>query len=155
MTKAATFLKNLVNLDQDFIGTVTPITDRHWHCSSDTLLPIQIETLAQSDRFILYGTGIRKTGEPVLTSILNTQFLENLTGHSLGNYGICAGPVTLTIYQIITIRPCYSLDRLAAEIACHRMLVECFLESNFDPEDSWPKTMKDLEDISPLLPFHH
>lgn len=46
MTKAATFLKNLVNLDQDFIGTVTSITDRHWHCSSDTLFPIQIETLA-------------------------------------------------------------------------------------------------------------
>ena len=155
MTTALTLLKNLPAMDQAFIGTVRQQSAKHWLIGEGEHFPLHIESLEQKNRFIIYGTGIRNSAEPVETPIMTTQFLENLVGYCLGNYGICAGPVTLTIYQVITAGPDYSLDRLAAEIVCHRMLVECFLESDFDPEQDWPKTVQDLEDVSPILPFAH
>ena len=155
MIIAASLFQKLSSLEEDYIGPLTMVTPSRYVVGGGDVFPVQLETLEQSDRFIIYGTGIRQTAEPVLAPIMTTQFLENLSGHTLGNYGICAGPVTLTIYQVITLNPQYTLDRLAAEIVCHRMLVECFLESEFTPEENWPKTVQDLVDNTPILPFHH
>ena len=155
MANVTQLLNLLDQIDTSFTGQVNRLSQNHWYIGENDVFPIHIETLVQSDRFIIYGTGMRETGEPIKNSIMTTQFLENLNGYSLGNYGICPGLVTLTVYQIITIKNEFSADRLASEIVCHRMLTECFLETEFYPEDDWPKTVQDLEDNSPIVPFHH
>ncbi len=155
MTTAKDLLSQIDDIDMGFTGDVKHVEKGRWIVGNEDNFPIQIELLEQKNRFIIYGTGVRETGAAVLSSIMATQFLEHLSGHSLGNYGICPGPVTLTVYQIIQIKSGYNLERLGAEIVCHRMLTECFLEADFDPDDCWPKTVQDLEDISPTIPFHH
>ena len=112
--------------DQD-IGFVDRVEDHRWIIGDHDVFPIQIERLESRDSFLLYSTAIRETSEPVLLPMMISLFIEGLNGHSLGNYGICPGPVTLTLYQKISITPAYSLDRLKAQIACHRLLTECFL----------------------------
>lgn len=155
MTVVMQILKQLNDIDTEFTGPVNSISHNHWIIGDDNIFPIHIETVAQPNRLIIYGTGMRDTGEPITNSIMTTQFLENLNGYSLGNYGICPGLVTLTVYQVITIHGQFSAERLATEIVCHRMLTECFLESEFYPEDDWPKTVQDLEDNTPIIPFQH
>ena len=155
MASVNSVLSKLEGMDTAYTGSVDRINLDHWIIGGDKKFPIHIETLTQLNRFIIYGTGVRETGAPIYTPIMTTQFLENLNGYALGNYGICPGLVTMTVYQIITVKFEYTPDKLASEIVCHRMLTECFLESEFYPEDGWPKTVQDLEDISPIIPYHH
>lgn len=155
MPSVFSLLNKLETMDPVYTGPVDRINLNHWIVGGNEAFPIQIETLAQPERFIIYCTGVRETGAPIYTPLMKTQFLENLNGYVLGNYGICPGLVTMTVYQIITMKPDFSLDRMASEIVCHRMLTECFLESEFFPDDDWPKTVQDLEDNTPIIPFHH
>ena len=155
MTCVINVLSQLNVMDTDYTGQVYQVSPCHWIIGGDEEFPIHIEALEQPHRFIIYGTGLRQTGAPIYSSMMSTQFLENLNGYALGNYGICPGLVTMTVYQIITMRADYSIERLAAEIVCHRMLTECFLDAEFDPDDDWPRTVQELEDSSPITPFQH
>ena len=84
-----------------------------------------------------------------------TLFIEGLRGHSLGSYGICPGPVTITLYQKINWHPSYCLERLVAEIACHRLLTECFLEGAAEQGLDHQLSLKDMHGDQPILPHRH
>lgn len=141
--------------DSDVLGAVNKIDDNRWIIGGEDEFPIQIELLEGEVNFLIYGTGIRATSAPVFAPIMATLFVEGLHGHSLGKYGICAGPVTLTIYQRLMWSDEYTPDRLAAEIACHRMLTECFLEGVLIEGDDHQVSLQDLHDNQPMLPLRH
>ena len=121
------FVDLMVRLEDESnpdIGTVDHVDDNRWIIGGQDLFPVQIELLQGEASFLLYGTALRETSEPVFLPLMISMFIEGLNGHSLGNYGICPGPVTLSLYQKITITPHYNLERLKAQIACHRLLIE-------------------------------
>ena len=112
---------------------------------------MQLERLVESDSYMLYSTAIRQSGMPVQSLLLKTMMLENLYGLNLGRYGICAGPVTLTLYQRITISTPSSAEGLAAMIF-HRMLMDCYIEGAFDTEDDQHLDLNQLE-TPMVIPF--
>ncbi len=145
----------LLQLDDCNIGTVQQVEDHRLIIGQADLFPVQIERMEQEDRFLLYATGVRETAEPVFLPMMITLFLEGLNGHSLGEYGICPGPVTVTLYQKIICSKGYSIERLAAQIACHRLLTECFLEADYVPPAASPSFSTYGHHDQPILPFRH
>ena len=137
------------------IGLVDHIDDNRWIIGGQDIFPIQIELLQGGTSFLLYGTALRETAEPVFLPLMISMFIEGLNGHSLGNYGICLGPVTLSLYQKITITSHYSLERLKAQIACQRLLMECFLDAGYDRHEDLTLMSGMGENDPPILPFRH
>jgi hypothetical protein len=148
-------LNELNSVGSDSLGAVNKIDESRWIIGGEDDFPIQIELLEGDGSFLIYGTGIRATSAPVFAPIMVTLFVEGLHGHSLGKYGICPGPVTVTIYQKLTWHPEYTPQRLAAEITCHRMLTECFLEGVLIESDDHQVSLQDLHDNQPMLPLRH
>ena len=117
--------------------------------------PVHIETLAPPKTILLYATGTRDGGKPVLAPMIETFFLERLCGHSLGSYGISVGPVTLTTYQRILMSKTFSMGKLVTSIICHRMLMECYLNADIDMvDDGWPPEKALLSEAA-ILPHRH
>ena len=96
-------LEKIENAGFDDMGPVVEADRGRWIIGDDAAFPVQLERLVEGDSYLLYSTAIRQTGAPVQSPLLKTMMLENLCGLNLGRYGICAGPVTLTLYQRITI----------------------------------------------------
>ena len=149
-------LMNRLQIENDpDIGMVDHIDDHRWIGGGHDIFPIQIEMLQGGDCFLLYGTALRETSEPVFLPLMISMFIEGLNGHSLGNYGICPGPVTLSLYQKITITPQFSFERLKAQIACRRLLIECFLDAGYDRSEDLTLISGMGENDPPILPFRH
>ncbi|MCE2517454.1 MAG: hypothetical protein J4F41_06390 [Alphaproteobacteria bacterium] len=148
-------VESLALVDPKCIGPVQKVDDRRWIIGGEDIFPVQIELLEGDHGVLLYGTGIRATGEPVYAPIMITLFIEGLRGHSLGSYGICPGPVTITLYQKIIWDASYGLDRLVAEISCHRLLTECFLEGAAEEGHDLQLSLKDMHGDQPILPHRH
>ena len=147
-------LEKIENAGFDDMGPVVEADRGRWIIGDDGVFPVQLERLVESDSYLLYSTAIRQTGVPVQTPLLKTMMLENLYGLNLGRYGICAGPVTLTLYQRITISTPSSAEGLAAMITCHRMLMDCYIEGAFDSEDDQHLDLNQLE-TPMVIPFCH
>ncbi len=137
------------------IGMVDHVDDNRWIIGGQDIFPVQIEMLQGGTSFLLYGTALRETAEPVFLPLMISMFIEGLNGHSLGNYGICPGPVTLSLYQKITIPPRYSLEKLKAQIACQRLLIECFLDAGYDRHEDLTLITGEGQIDTPILPFRH
>ena len=148
-------MNGLAAEDDPDIGIVDHVEDHRWIIGDQDVFPVQIELLEGGQGFLLYATALRETSEPVLLPMMISLFIEGLNGHSLGNYGICPGPVTLTLYQKIAMPPHYSLDRLKAQIACHRLLTECFLESGYNRHEDLTLILDEGKNDPPILPFRH
>lgn len=147
-------LKSIENTSFDDMGTAVEISHGHWIVGEDDPCPVQLERLADGDTYLIYATMIRRTGEAVCQPFMTTLLMEQLCGHSLGRYGISAGPVTLTLYQRIVITNPASAERLAAMIACHRMLMECYIDGGADMDDDAILPAHD-HDNGMFLPFRH
>ena len=147
-------LEKIENAGFDDMGPVVEADRGRWIIGDDAAFPVQLERLVESDSYLLYSTAIRQTGAPVQSPLLKTMMLENLCGLNLGRYGICAGPVTLTLYQRITISTPSSAEGLAAMITCHRMLMDCYIEGAFDAEDDQHLDLNHLE-TPMVIPFCH
>ena len=147
-------LKSIENAGFDDIGVVVEAGPGHWVIGDEDILPVQLERLADGESYLLYATVVRKTAEPVYIPFIKTLFMEQLMGHCLGRYGICAGPVTITLYQKITICSPASAERLAATIACHRMLMDCYIEGNIDLDDDAYLPVSQNE-TAMVIPFCH
>lgn len=154
MTLINNVLQSIENAGFDDLGPVEEVARGHWIIGEGCIFPVQLERLAESENYLLYTTAIRQTGEPVTAPFIQTVFLENLSGHSLGRYGICAGPVTLTLYQQISINTPASAERLAALITCHRMLMDCYISSGFSQDDEFFQPVT-KENEAMVLPFRH
>ena len=152
------FVDLMVRLEDESdpdIGIVDHIDDNRWIIGGQDIFPVQIELLQGETSFLLYGTALRETAEPVFLPLMISMFIEGLNGHSLGSYGICPGPVTLSLYQKITITPQFSLERLKAQIACQRLLIECFLDAGYDCHEDLTLMSGMGENDTPILPFRH
>ncbi len=143
------------NTGNNPLGIVNKIDDRHWIIGDHSVFPIQVELLDDDNSFLIYGTGVRATGEPVYTSFMVTLFVEGLFGHSLGRYGICPGAVTITIYQKVIWLEHYTIERMTAEITCHRLLTECFLEGAAADIEIFGGLPQHRHDDIPILPMCH
>lgn len=139
----------------DSFGTIDQIEDHRWIIGDGDIFPVQIEELYSGNMALIYATALRETSEPVLLPMMITLFIEGLSGHSLGNYGICPGPITLTLYQKITLNENTQHDRLKAQIACHRLLMECFLMSEYDRSQDLTLLADYNTADQPILPFRH
>lgn len=137
------------------LGAVVSAKDGRWIIGDDTLFPLQIERLAAKDHYLLYATAVRATAEPVYVSLMKTMFVENLQGMSLGRYGICFGPVTLTLYQQLVFDRHFSAEKLAAMMACHRMLIECYLEGDSASLEDVPFSRLLSMMDGTVIPFRH
>ena len=137
------------------IGMVDHIDDNRWIIGGQDIFSVQIELLQGETSFLLYDTALRKNAEPVFLPMMISMFIEGLSGHSLGNYGICPGPVTLSLYQKITITPQFSLERLKAQIVCQRLLIECFLEAGYDRHEDLTLISDEGQNDPPILLFRH
>lgn len=154
MTLINNVLQSIENTGFDDLGPVEEVEKGHWIIGDDHIFPVQLERLAERETYLLYTTAIRQTGEPVYAPFIQTLFLENLSGHSLGRYGISAWPVTLTLYQWIRISSPASAERLAALITCHRMLMDCYLSSrDNDDDDHYLPVSKD--NTAMVILFRH
>ena len=128
-------LESIERYEVGEIGDVAKVSQGHWIIGDEPILPVQLEKLSEVGEYLLYATVFHKTAEPSYTPLMTTMFMEHLSGHSLGSYGICVGALTMTLYQRMTIRTPAAAERLAAMIICHRMLMDCYIGGDFDPED--------------------
>lgn len=137
------------------LGTVVEAGRGRWIIGNDDQFPVQIEQLATEKNYLLYATAIRSTAEPVFVSMMKTLFIENLKGLSLGRYGICFGPVTITLYQHLKVEFETPPEKLAATLTCHRMLMECYLDGDaaLDEDQITSRLTFAREEL--LLPFRH
>lgn len=149
------FLSKLNSSEFGDLGAVVEAGRNRWIIGDDTQFPVQIEQLATKGDYLLYATAIRKMGEPVYISMIKTLFIENLKGMSLGRYGICFGPVTITLYQNLRVDHRFCTEKLAATITCHRMLMECYLEGDASVMDDHQAPQKLFAKDELLLPFRH
>lgn len=155
MTSLGRLLLALAEDDRHEIGMVSQLSETRWIIGDNQNFLVQIEILVPKKNILLYTTGIRAGGEPVLAPLMETFFLERLCGHSLGSYGISVGPVTLTTYQRITMNKQFNMGKLVTSIICHRMLMECYLNADIDTyDDGWPLEKPVLSD-APILPHRH
>ena len=155
MQQMKNMLKEISQTELGELGSVVTANDGRWIVGDDTLFPLQIEALLGGEKFLLYCTAMRSNGEPVYASLMKTLFVENLTGLSLGRYGISVGPVTLTIYQRFNLNKHFTTEKLAAMLACHRMLMECYLEGDKARLEEMPVSkLLSLMDNT-ILPFRH
>ena len=148
-------LDQLGTASSALLGKINKIDDRRWIIGDDETFPIQIELLEDKASFLIYGTGMRATGEPVYTPFMNTLFIEGLNGHSLGRYGISPGMFTITVYQIFTWNDDFTAERITAEITCHRLLTECFLEGVAAEEEDYSLSLNNSKNDQPILPMRH
>jgi len=155
MASLGRLLSALAENESHDIGMVSGFGDHRWIIGDEQNFPVQIETLAPDGMILLYATGTRQGGEPVIAPIMETFFLEGLCGHSLGSYGISVGPVTLTTYQRMRLSSTFTLGKLVTSIICHRMLIECYLNADFSPpDDGWPLEKSVLSDAA-IIPHRH
>lgn len=148
-------LDQMGSVSSAHLGTINKIDDRRWIIGDDDIFPIQIELLEDTSNFLIYGTGMRSTGEPVYTPLMSTLFIEGSNGHSLGRYGISPGMFTITVYQIFTWNEEFTVERIAAEITCHRLLTECFLEGVAADEENYGLSLNNSKTDQPILPMRH
>lgn len=155
MSDLVSILDQIGLVSSSNLGQINKIDDRRWIIGDDNIFPIQIELLEDKSSFLIYGTGMRSTGEPVFTPLMSTLFIEGLNGHSLGRYGISPGIFTITVYQIFTWNEDLTAERIAAEIACHRLLTECFLEGVGADEEGYGLSLYNSKNDQPILPMRH
>ncbi len=155
MASLGRLLLALAEDDRQEVGMVSQLGETRWIIGDDENFPVQIEILVPEKNILLYATGIRSGGQPVLAPMMETLFLERLYGHSLGSYGISVGPVTLTTYQRIALSGQFNMGKLVTSIICHRMLMECYLNADTDiSDDGWLLENPALSD-APILPHRH
>jgi len=155
MASLGRLLLALAENDSHDIGMISQLGEARWIIGDDQNFPVHIETLIPKNNFLLYATGTRAGGEPVLAPMIETFFREGLCGHSLGCYGISVGPVTLTTYQRIAISRSFNMGKLVTSIICHRMLIECYLNADLDfSDDGWPAETAVFSEAA-ILPHRH
>lgn len=147
--------ESLCEIESDVLGSVNRIDDRRWIFGDKDNFPIQIEYTEGDDGFLIYGTALWENGEPVLAPLMVTLFVEKLFGHSIGGYGISPGPVTITIYQHVKWKNHFDADRLIAEVSCHRLLTECFIQGVAFSDDENNMALTDIHGDQPIIPFRH
>ena len=148
-------LKSINETSFGDLGSLVNVKNGHWVIGGDSLFPLQIEMLAEDNRYLLYSSAIRSTAEPIYVSLMKTMFIENLQGMSLGRYGICLGLVTITIYQQIKLDQINTNEKLAAMMTCHRMLMECYLEGDATMVEDLPYSPLLSMMNSTVIPFRH
>ena len=116
MASLGRLLSTLAENDRHVVGMVSKLGETRWIIGDEQNFPVHIETLAPPKTILLYATGTRDGGKPVLAPMIETFFLERLCGHSLGSYGISVGPVTLTTYQRILMSKTFSMGKLVTSI---------------------------------------
>ncbi len=155
MVDVSGLMQRLCNGEQDDIGMVNHVEDHRWIVGDHDLFPIHVEKLASEQGVLLYATILRETSEPVYLPLISTLFIEGISGHSLGRYGICSGPISLSLYQKLDLGEANGLEQLKSQIACHRLLVECFLETEItNPEVKDPVSADQGLD-HPMVPLRH
>jgi len=155
MVDVSGLMQRLCNSEDDDIGMVNHVEDQRWIVGDHDLFPIHVEELVNGQGVLLYATILRETSEPVYLPLISTLFIEGISGHSLGRYGICPGPISLSLYLKVDLNETDELEKLKSKIACHRLLVECFLETEMTNPEAFDPVSTESGLEHPMVPLRH